>query len=101
MEQSGTGREGRNMQSRLYTVRGRVQGVWYRSTIQQKAIDEGFSGYIRNLPDGGVEVAVSCPNEACFDRFEMLLREGSTLSVVENMAYDVIEEQFEGTFEVR
>jgi len=88
------------MQSRRYTVRGRVQGVWYRATVQQRATDEGFPGYIRNLSDGSVEAAVSCPNEACFDRFEVLLREGSPLSVVENMSYDVIEEQFEGAFEV-
>jgi len=89
------------MQSRLYNVRGRVQGVWYRATLQQLAREAGFAGYVRNLVDGSVEAAVSCPEENCFDAFEVLLRQGSSLSVVETISYDVIEEIFEGDFEVR
>ncbi|MBI2804436.1 MAG: acylphosphatase [Planctomycetes bacterium] len=39
--------------------RGRVQGVGFRMTT--KRIAEGFAvtGYVRNLPDGGVEVVAS------------------------------------------
>ncbi|UFS63363.1 acylphosphatase [Sulfurimonas sp. HSL-3221] len=89
------------MQSRLYAIRGRVQGVWYRATIQQLAQEAGVSGYIRNCSDGSVEAAVSCPNDDCFDQFERLLWEGSPLSVVDNVSYDIIEELFEGGFEQR
>lgn len=37
-------------------VSGRVQGVFYRASTRQKAIELGCAGYARNLPDGRVEV---------------------------------------------
>ena len=89
------------MRSRRYIVRGRVQGVWYRATLKQNASEAGFSGYVRNLPDGTVEAAVSCSDEHCFVHFEVLLRQGSPLSVVETIAFEGIEEIFEGEFEIR
>jgi len=37
-------------------VSGRVQGVYYRASARQKAIELGVSGYASNLEDGRVEV---------------------------------------------
>ena len=37
-------------------VYGRVQGVNYRRFTQRQAIQLGLQGYVRNLPDGSVEV---------------------------------------------
>lgn len=37
-------------------VSGRVQGVYYRASTRQKAVELGLSGYATNLPDGRVEV---------------------------------------------
>ena len=37
-------------------VSGRVQGVFYRASTRQKAVELGCAGYARNLPDGRVEV---------------------------------------------
>jgi acylphosphatase len=37
-------------------VSGRVQGVFFRASTRQKAIELGCAGYARNLPDGRVEV---------------------------------------------
>ncbi len=36
-------------------VRGRVQGVFYRKTAEDKANSIGLSGWVRNMPDGSVE----------------------------------------------
>lgn len=37
-------------------VGGVVQGVGYRYFVRTRAIALGLSGYVRNLPDGAVEV---------------------------------------------
>lgn len=38
------------------TVRGKVQGVGYREGCRRCAQELGLSGWVRNLPDGTVEV---------------------------------------------
>jgi acylphosphatase len=44
-------------------VSGKVQGVYFRVSSQQKAIDYGLSGYAKNLADGDVEVFLSGKQE--------------------------------------
>lgn len=36
-------------------VEGRVQGVYYRASTQTKATELALTGWVRNLPNGGVE----------------------------------------------
>lgn len=42
--------------SYLAHVSGLVQGVYFRASSQQMAIEYGLSGYAHNLADGEVEV---------------------------------------------
>lgn len=44
------------MVSKICWVSGRVQGVYYRGTTLTRARELAISGYVRNLPDGRVEV---------------------------------------------
>ncbi|HSN72813.1 MAG TPA: acylphosphatase [Steroidobacteraceae bacterium] len=39
-------------------VSGRVQGVFYRASTRDRALELGLSGHAINLPDGRVEVLV-------------------------------------------
>ncbi len=36
-------------------IRGLVQGVFFRATTRDRAIEQGVKGWVRNLPDGSVE----------------------------------------------
>jgi acylphosphatase len=37
-------------------VSGRVQGVWFRESCRREADRLGVSGWVRNTPDGSVEI---------------------------------------------
>ena len=37
-------------------VSGRVQGVGYRASAHAKAVSMGITGWVRNLPEGDVEI---------------------------------------------
>ena len=39
-------------------VRGRVQGVNYRASLQREALARGVHGWVRNHPDGSVEAVL-------------------------------------------
>jgi acylphosphatase len=38
------------------TVTGRVQGVGFRASTVDAALERGLTGWVRNLPDGAVEL---------------------------------------------
>jgi acylphosphatase len=44
-------------QKRIHlVVRGRVQGVYFRASTQREAKRLGLTGWVKNRPDGGVEI---------------------------------------------
>jgi len=86
-----------------FIVSGKVQGVFYRKAIQQMASLGQIPGYVRNLPDGSVEV-VAALHEDQLDDFLQILRNGSASSRVENITYEIIDDKddvvYDG-FEIR
>lgn len=42
---------------------GRVQGVGFRYTVRNIALQYNVAGYVRNLPDGRVELVIEGPNQ--------------------------------------
>jgi acylphosphatase len=62
-------------------VSGRVQGVFYRASAQQRARELGLRGFARNLPDGRVEV-LACGEPVAVEAFVGWLWTGSSASKV-------------------
>lgn len=42
-------------------IGGRVQGVAFRASARSEALRLGLKGWVRNLPDGGVETVAEGP----------------------------------------
>jgi acylphosphatase len=49
---------------RRVIVRGRVQGVWFRGSTQDRARAQGVRGWVRNRRDGSVEAVFEGSAEA-------------------------------------
>ncbi|MDQ6605246.1 MAG: acylphosphatase [Actinomycetota bacterium] len=49
---------------RRVVIHGRVQGVFFRDSIRQRARDIGIAGWVRNRPDGTVEAVLEGPPDA-------------------------------------
>lgn len=65
-------------------VRGRVQGVFFRASTRDQAVLLGLDGWVRNLPDGRVEVYATGP-ENRIRQFHDWLQQGPELAVVEEL----------------
>jgi len=85
-----------------FIISGRVQGVFYRKFVSQALMKKQFKGYIRNLPDETVEVVAEIFDDE-FDDFFKILKEGSPLSSVEDIKYEIIHDAAFNTdgFEIR
>jgi acylphosphatase len=83
-------------------ITGRVQGVFYRKFVSQSLMKKQFKGYIQNLDDGRVEVVAEVFDDD-LDTFMKILKEGSPLSAVEDIKFEIIDNaefQTDG-FEIR
>lgn len=61
--------------ARRYLISGRVQGVGFRYFTQAAATREGLHGWVRNRPDGRVEIEAEGDAEA-LERFERQVGHG-------------------------
>jgi acylphosphatase len=77
------------MIARRLLVSGRVQGVGFRWFVMEAASAEGITGWVRNLPDGTVEIVAEGDAEA-MERFERAARRGPGRARVDDVATDVL-----------
>ena len=85
-----------------FIIFGKVQGVYYRKSVSQSMMKKQFKGYIQNLSNGTVEVVAEVFDDE-FDAFMAVLQEGSLLSTVEDIQYEIIDDAVFNTdgFEIR
>ena len=65
-------------------IGGRVQGVGFRFFTEAAAAREGLHGWVKNRPDGCVEIAAEGDAEA-LERFERHIRHGPPGARVEHV----------------
>lgn len=68
-------------------VKGRVQGVFFRSTVEEKADELGLTGWVRNTADGDVEAEFQGEPEAV-DRAVAFCRQGPPHAQVTDVDVD-------------
>ena len=68
-------------------INGKVQNVAYRAYVQDSATELGIVGWVRNLPNGGVELVAQAPRDLLKD-FVEYLHEGSLMAKVEQVDID-------------
>jgi acylphosphatase len=67
--------------ARLFTIKGRVQGVFFRDSTRRVAQSLGLTGYAINLANGDVEV-LACGDAAAIDSLASWLRQGPRMAQV-------------------
>lgn len=77
-------------------IEGRVQGIFFRANTRKQANKLDVKGWVKNLPDGGVEV-VAEGKELAIKKFIEFLQKGPFGAKVTK--FDVKEEKCTGEFE--
>lgn len=90
------------MQSKCihYIVSGKVQGVFYRIFVQTHAQALGLTGWVRNLPNGTVEL-IACGESDKLEELYLHLKEGPELSKVETVTFEEIPWQEHSRFALK
>lgn len=67
-----------------YYIIGKVQGVFFRASTKIQADQLGITGWVRNLPDGSVEV-LACGHQDSVQQLHTWLKHGPDLAVVNQL----------------
>ena len=68
-------------------IHGRVQGVFFRASVQQKALELELSGWVRNNSDGSVELTAEGEGDNVDSMIEWC-RVGPSQAVVKHVSVD-------------
>jgi acylphosphatase len=72
-------------EARRFTIRGRVQGVWFRDSTRRQALALSLTGSAVNLDNGDVEV-LAYGDAAALDELGVWLQQGPPLARVTEVA---------------
>jgi acylphosphatase len=75
--------------ARRFTIKGRVQGVFFRESTRRVAEQLGITGHAINLSNGDVEV-LACGEPAALDQLAEWLKEGPTMANVSSVSAELV-----------
>lgn len=81
-------------------ITGKVQGVWFRASTKEQADLLGITGWVRNLPDGRVEV-LACGEKNKIEQLQTWLKRGPALARVTDFSSEECPWQEHNNFETR
>lgn len=81
-------------------VKGKVQGVFYRSSTQAKAKELGLSGWVQNEDDGSVLIEAE-GEEQKLQKLVEWCRQGPGAAIVNEVEFEEIVPRGVNGFEVR
>ena len=80
-------------------VRGNVQGVFYRKSTAQKAVELNITGTVKNKPNGDVEIIASGTEEQLLE-LEQWCKIGPPAANVLGLKSTIIEDQYFSSFNI-
>ena len=86
------------MQARIYVL-GFVQGVGFRRFIRNNARKLNLKGWVKNLPDGRVEIVASGPREN-IEKLVKICEKGSFFADVKSVQKEWEKEEEFNDFEI-
>jgi len=78
------------------TIKGKVQGVFYRATAKDVADLTGVKGWVRNLPNDNVEITATATEET-LQKFIDWCKQGPPKAKVDDVIVEQLDtEEFSG-----
>ena len=78
------------------TIKGKVQGVFYRATAKDVADLTGVKGWVRNLPDNNVEISATAADDV-LQKFIRWCKQGPPKARVDDVIVEELDlEEFNG-----
>ncbi|TNE79504.1 MAG: acylphosphatase [Bacteroidetes bacterium] len=86
---------------KTFTIKGRVQGVFFRKYTKEKAMSLGLQGFVQNHADGSVFCCAEGTEEQ-LNELQAFLHSGSPLSRVDEVIeQDTTTEILSSDFQIR
>jgi acylphosphatase len=87
------------MQTVHLVIKGKVQGVFFRASTKDKANELGINGWVKNMPDGNVEI-LATGNKDQLENFIEWCRRGPKQAKVSDVVVSDVAETFLNEFRI-
>ena len=81
------------------TIKGKVQGVFYRATAKDVADLTGVKGWVKNLPDNNVEITATASEDA-LQKFIDWCRKGPPKAKVDDVIIEELDLEAFNSFRI-